>query len=272
MVVMMLMLSATVANAQQAIQRLFKTLLQINRTEIKARHTMEKDPETGKREGEMDLYDFVISSPTIEQSELLKNVDEIFEREKENAYSMNSGHYGNTVSLAVGKDGSTSVGIGNIKGSRYIYACFLDKDDPEKKSRYAYAMEWTGGDKNITVRLAKTYATIPKYRENTKGYRRVIINGQDVDISGTLNDAFSDNGSETWLAKFNTLRTFFMKKSEGGAANSWATQIYKLCKNTDPLDDAEKNMVVTEIKKLKAKTEDEFIQQLFDLSIERLKK
>lgn len=170
---MMLMLSATVANAQQAIQRLFETLMQGNRTEFKAQHTMEKDPETGKKEGEMDLYDFVISSPTIIQSELLKNVDEIFEREKENAYSMNSGHYGNSVSLAVGKDGSTSVGIGNIKGSRYIYACFLDKDDPEKKNRYAYAMEWTEGDKNITVRLAKTYAAIPKYREGAKGYRKL---------------------------------------------------------------------------------------------------
>ena len=272
MVVMMLMLSATVANAQQAIQRLFKTLLQTNRTEIKAQHTMEKDPETGKKEGEMDLYDFVISSPTILQSELLKNVDEIFEREKENAYSMNSGHYGNSVSLAVGKDGSTSVGIGHIKGSRYIYACFLDKDDSEKKNRYAYAMEWTEGDKNITVRLAKTYAAIPKYREGAKGYRKLIINGQDVDISGTLNDAFPDNGSEAWLARFNTLRTLFMKKSEGAAANSWATQIYKLCKNSDSLDDAEKEMVAKEIQKLKTKTEDEFIQNLFDMSVERLKK
>lgn len=63
-----------------------------------------------------------------------------------------------------------------------------------------------------------------------------------------------------------------MKKSEGAAANSWATQIYKLCKNSDSLDDAEKEMVAKEIQKLKTKTEDEFIQNLFDMSVERLKK
>ena len=36
--------------------------------------------------------------------------------------------------------------------------------------------------------------------------------------------------------------------------------------------EAEKKMVAKEIKKLKAKTEDEFIQDLFEMSIERLKK
>ena len=52
----------------------------------------------------------------------------------------------------------------------------------------------------------------------------------------------------------------------------YATYIYKLCKKAKPLDDAEKKMVAKEIKKLKAKTEDEFIQDLFEMSIERLKK
>jgi hypothetical protein len=38
------------------------------------------------------------------------------------------------------------------------------------------------------------------------------------------------------------------------------------------LEEAEKELVVSEIQKLKAKTTDEFIQQLFDMSINRLKK
>ena len=104
-----------------------------------------------------------------------------------------------------------------------------------------------------------------------------MINGQKIDFSGafgTLNSSLGGNESEAWISKFNNLRTLFQKKPEGPAANTWATQIYKLCKDkeTQSLDDVEKNLVETEIKKLKTKTADEFIQQLFDLSIEQLKK
>lgn len=78
--------------------------------------------------------------------------------------------------------------------------------------------------------------------------------------------------SETWLSEFNTYKNHFLKNTEGAAANSYATQIYKLCKNAKSLEDVEKNIVTTEIVKLKKKTKDDFIQQLFDMSIERLKK
>ena len=258
--------------AQQNIQKAFDALLNENDIEIKAQHSLDKYPDTGNKEGEMDLYDFVIQSPSSLAKELIKDIELAFEKDKENAYSLNTGNYGNPFLLAVGNGNSPSVGLGKIKGSRYIYACFLDKDDPEKKCRYAYAMEWTEGDKKITVRLAKTYATIPKYRDAGKSNRRIIINGQEIDFPNSFYGSFNENGSETWLTKFNNLRTLFLKKSEGVAANSWATQIYKLCKNAQSLENSEKEVVVTEIKKLKAKTEDEFIQQLFDMSIEQLKK
>ena len=264
MVATMLMLSATAANAQQNIQKAFEALLNENRSEIKTQHSLEKDPETGIKEGEMDIYDFILPSPTRKQKQLIKDIEKAFEKDKEEAYSLNSGNCGNHASLVVGKGRSASVGLGNIKGSRYIYACFLDKNDPEKTKRYAYAMEWAEKEKEITVRLAKTYATMPQYSEG--------INGQEIDLSEKINEAFGYNGSEAWLNKFNNLRTLFLKKSEGPAANSWATSIYKLCKNADSLDVAEKEMVAAEIKKLKAKTEDEFIQNLFDMGIERLKK
>jgi hypothetical protein len=82
----------------------------------------------------------------------------------------------------------------------------------------------------------------------------------------------SEKTSEVWLTEFNTYKNLFLKNPNGAAANSYATQIYKLCKNAKSLEDVEKNMVATEITKLKKKTNDEFIQQLFDMSIERLKK
>ena len=272
MVATMLMLSATAANAQQNIQKAFEALLNENRSEIKTQHSLEKDPETGIKEGEMDIYDFILPSPTSKQKQLIKDIEKAFEKDKEEAYSLNSGNYGNHASLAVGKGRSASVGLGNIKGSRYIYACFLDKNDPEKTKRYAYAMEWAEKEKKITVRLAKTYATMPQYREGRNSSRKIIINGQEIDFSDSLNETFGYNGAEAWLSQFNNLRTLFQKKSEGPAANSWATSIYKLCKNADSLDVAEKEMVSKEIQKLKTKTEDEFIQNLFDMSIEHLKK
>lgn len=272
MVATILMLSATAANAQQHVQKAFEALLNEKYVEIKTQHSLEKDPDTGIKEGEMDVYDFEFPSPTSKQQQLIKDIQQAFEKDKEQAYSLNSGHYGNSTYLAVGNGGSSSVGLGNMKGSHYIYACFLDKDDPEKKFRYAYAMEWVEKDKKITVRLAKTYATTMKYRTNGKGVRRVIVNGQDIDISGTMNEIFGSNSSETWLSKFNTYRMLFLKKSEGAAANSYATQIYKLCKNADSLDADEKVMMAQEIAKLKTSTNDEFIKQLFDMSIKRLGK
>lgn len=275
MVATMLMLSATAAHAQQHVQKAFEALLNEKYVEIKTQHSLEKDPETGKKEGEMDIYDFVLQNPTAKQQQLIKDIELAFEKDKEEAYSLSSGNYGDNVSLAVGIDGSTSVGLGRIKGSRYIYACYLDNNDPEKKFRYAYAMEWAEKDKKITVRLAKTYATMPKYRGRKTS--RIIINGQEIDIPSAselnkFSELFGKNGSEAWLSKFNNLRTLFLKKSEGAAASSWATEIYKLCKDADSLDEAEKEMVAQEIAKLKTSTNDEFIQEMFLMSIKRLGK
>lgn len=279
MVATMLMLSATAANAQQHVQKAFEALLKEKYVEIKTQHSLEKDPETGNKEGEMDVYDFELPSPTSKQQQLVKDVERAFEKDKEEAYSLNSSNYGNNVSLAVGDGRTTGVGLGRIKGSRYIYACFLDKDDPEKNHRYAYAMEWVENDKKITVRLAKTYAITMKYRTSRKSSRSIIVNGQEIDIPGMLGETLSltASGSDglhsaSWLSQFNTARTLFQKNPDGTSANVWATKIYKLCKDASSLDEEEKSVVMKEIRKLRAKTEDEFIQNLFDMSIERLKK
>ena len=259
--------------AQENIQKAFDALLAENIVEITTNHSLEREPETGRKTLQADIYDFMVTDPSVLCH--IKDIQAAFEKDKDAAYLIRSGdHAGdNYATLAVGDGRSQSVAIGKMKGSRYIYACFLDKDDPEKKYRYAYAMEWVDDkDDKTRVRLAVTYATTQKYREGNKGYRKIIVNGQDIDIPGSFDMALNDNGSEAWLTKFNTLRSLFMKKSVGAAANSWATQIYKLCKNAQSLEDYEKEMVITEIKKLKDKTTDEFIQQLFDMSIERLKK
>ena len=81
-----------------------------------------------------------------------------------------------------------------------------------------------------------------------------------------------EKSSESWLSEFNTYKKLFLKNPDGTAASHYATYLYKLCKNAKSLEDAEKKIVETEIRKLKNKTKDEFIQQLFDMSVVRLKK
>ncbi len=277
--------------AQQNIQKAFDALLNENIVEIKTQHTLERDPETGKKKAQMDIYDFEVANPT--GISRIKDIQRAFDKDKEDAYELRSGdHAGNDYHrLAVGDGKSYSVAIGRIKGSNYIYALFLDKDDSEKIYRYAYALEWVEKDKKTQVRLAITYATTLQYRNGKKQVKTFIVNGQEVRVDGnsfSLSSGFPfdnssvfdsdstlfnhERSSEGWLSEFNTYKRLYQNNPDGAAANYYATYIYKLCKKADCLEDGEKQLVATEIKRLKAKTKDEFIQQLFDMSIERLKK
>jgi hypothetical protein len=237
---------------------------------------LEKDPETGLMEGMSDEYEFKITDAA--NKHLITAIRQAFNKDEQAAYSVSTGSHGGAesyTSLAVGNGNKGGIAIGLMNDSKWIYACFLDPDDTLRIHRYAYALEWVEKkDGSITGRIVKTYATTQKYRQK-KTSRSIIINGQKMDLSGpfgTLNGALGGDESEAWINKFNNLRTLFQKRSEGTAANSWATQIYKLCKDADSIDEAEKNMVIKEIQKLKTKTNDEFIKELFDMSIERLKK
>ena len=277
--------------AQQNIQKAFDELLNENIVEIKTQHTLERDPETGKKKAQMDIYDFEVANPT--GISRIKDIQRAFDKDKEDAYELRSGdHAGNDYHrLAVGDGKSYSVAIGRIKGSNYIYALFLDKDDSEKIYRYAYALEWVEKDKKTQVRLAITYATTLQYRNSKRQTRTFIVNGEKVRVDGnsfSLGNGFPfgnssvfdsdstlfnhERSSEGWLSEFNTYKRLYQNNPDGAAANYYATYIYKLCKKADCLEDGEKQLVATEIKRLKAKTKDEFIQQLFDMSIERLKK
>lgn len=270
-----LMAVSSTVLAQENIQKAFDALKQSRgQEETYTNHFMERDPDTGLMEGMSDEYEFKIAEKA--NKHLITAIRQAFDKDEQVAYSVSTGSHGgaeNYISLAVG-NGNKGVGIGEMKDSKWIYACFLDPEDTLRTHRYAYAMEWVEKkDGSITGRIIKTYATTPKFRQK-KTSTSLMINGQNLDLGvfGTLNSSLGSNESETWINKFNNLRTLFQKKSEGPAANTWATQIYKLCKDAQSLDNAEKNLVVAEIKKLKAKTSDEFIQQLFDLSIEQLKK
>ena len=274
--------------AQENSQKAFEALLNDKIVETKTQHSLERDPETGQKSAQADVYDFVVTNASALSR--IKDIEKAFDKDKNAAYQIRSGNGNagrNNVSLAVGNNRSQSVSIGSMKGSNYIYACFLDPDDAEKKYRYAYAMEWLDKGQKTQVRLVITYATTQKYREKNSTRRRIIINGQEINVDGGNFSGFSlDNSSVFvndsvyslqrtnggWLTQFNIYKNRFLKNPEGIAANTYVTQIYNLCKKADALDDDEKELVADELKRMKTKTDDELIQKLFDMSIERLKK
>lgn len=278
-VVALLMLTATAALAQQHIQQAFDALRNDkHQREVWTEYTVEKDPATGQMEGLADVYDFLITDPASKQ--LVTDIQHAFEKDAKDAYKMSRSSHGSAetyTALAVGNSNKGGVAIGLMTGSTYIYACFLDPDDSLSRYRYAYALEWVDDGTKIRGRLAKTYATTQQYREGTSRQQRntITVNGSRIDFSkwGALSSfSTGQKSSETWLTEFNTYKNFFLETPNGTAGNSYATQIYKLCKDASSLEDVEKNLIASEITKLKKKTKDEFILQLFDMAIERLKK
>lgn len=268
----LLMLLPSAVLAQQHIQQAFDALRNSNIKEISSRHSVEKDPDLGTMEGLEDTYDFELTDNRDKRP--IDNIRKAFELDEAHAYSVSTGSNGNSedfVSLAVGDSNKGGVAIGLIKDSKWIYACFLDPNDTLRQHRYAYALEWAENGNKIRGRIVKTYATTLKFRQSKKQSRTITVNGNNFAFGSFFSDA-DTKPSETWLSEFNTYKNLFLKNPDGTAANSYATQIYRLCKDAKSLEDVEKNIVATEIVKLKKKTKDEFIQQLFDMSIERLKK
>ena len=350
---MLLAMPSTIM-AQQNIQKAFDALLSDKIIENKTRHVLDRDPETGRMTALADVYDFTISSSSALNR--LKDVRKAFETDKKEAYSVNSGlrekGFGDVdtesfsnlfesigcspVTLFVGDGRHQSVAIGAMDGSEYIYACFADKDDPDHRYRYAYALEWVENAKKTKVRLAVTYALRPEARDKKakktnvsrvivngkditnqsatigsgegKVLNRVVINGKeigadndkislgsikingkDVDIDGirdiieeninyggnTINvDSLLANRAKTpesWLSEFNAYKRLFLKNPDGNTATHYATSIYSLCKKSAMLEADEKKLVVNELTKLKDKTTDELIQNIFVMCIKKLK-
>ena len=307
----MLLAMPSTMMAQQNIKKAFDALLNEKITENRANHVLDRDPETGRMTAMADVYDFTISSKSA--LDRLDDVRKAFEKDKKEAYSVNSGIrekggedgelesfaslFENigfpSVSLFVGDGKHSSVSLGTMKGSDYIYACFADKDDPEHRYRYAYALEWVEKSKKTHVRLAVTYALRPEARDNSKDKKkskinRIIVNGKDVSVdepSGMLDNIFSsvlnystdsllfnrEKTPESWLSEFNNYKRLFLKNPDGATATHYATSIYSLCKKSAMLEPEEKKLVISELTKLKAAAKDELIQNIFEMSIKKLK-
>lgn len=256
------------ATAQQQIEKAFDALRQSKaQKEVWSEHTIEKDPETGKLEGLSDIYDFLITNP--QKKELVTAIEQAFRQDESKAYGVRTANRGGEehyTALAVGNGNRGGVAVGLMKGSKYIYALFLDPEDPARQHRYAYALEWVDDGDKIRGRIAKTYATTQEYRKSNRQSSSISINGNTFNIDHRF------SSSESWLSEFNTFKNLFLKNPTGTAANYNVSHIYKLCKNAGSLDDAEKVMVIKELEKLKKEAKDDFLKQMFEMSSERLNK
>ena len=285
--------------AQQNIQKAFDALLKQKQViKVVAHHDMEKDPETGVKKGQADVYDFTLPAGN-PWRQLVVDIEDAIHKDSENAYSVSSSENNkgvNYVTLVVGDGRSESVAIGKIPGSKYMYACFLDKNDPEKKYRYAYAVEWAEGEEGIKGRIATTYGTTQKYLEQSDyGKKRIksstiTINrnpltkdkmfemmGNNNTYGFTLNldsVVFAANNSSQWLSHFSTFSSLYGKylaENNPTSANIFANNIYNLCKRADVLDADEKKIVISEISRLRDATADEYTKNLLVLSIKKLR-
>lgn len=287
--------------AQQNIQKAFDALLKQKQViKVTAHHDMEKDPETGVKKGQADVYDFTLPAGN-PWRQLVLDIEDAIHKDSENAYSVSSSENNkgvNYVTLVVGDGSSESVAIGKIPGSKYMYACFLDKKDPEKKYRYAYAVEWAEGEDGIKGRIATTYGTTQKYREQSENGKKRIKSSTITINRNPLNPLTKDKmfemmsnnntygftlkldavdsvatNSQEWLSQFSTARTLYGKylaEHNPTLTNLFANNIYNLCKKADLLDADEKKIVMGEIARLRDATADEYSKSLLVLSIKKL--
>ena len=291
-IVGMLAMLPVAAIAQQHITQAFDALRQSERQqETSAIHSVEKDPDTGVMEGMRDIYDFTITDAGSKQSKkLITDIVEAFRKDEPKAYSILQGsNGGNTqyTSLAVGNSNSGGIAIGMMKGSKYMYALFIDPDDTLRHHRYAYAFEWVeDSDNKIHGKLVKTYATTKSYRESKRPRQTKMFtfsnsfpfNSDSGEVTFSKNFPFDSDTNEEkqlegdWLGKFNNYKDSYMKNSNNNNAMIWAMYIYDLCKrDTSDLSADEKKQVTADIEEMKKNAKDWKIQKFFEKCIEQLK-
>lgn len=267
--------------AQANVKAAFDKFLKSTKVEYTSKHSLDKDPETNKKEGQMDIYEYTIN---IKNKSMIKDLQTAFEEDKNDAYTIESGTNSDKgsweVSLAVGDGTKTSVGLGKNKGEKYLYACFIDPEDKTHAHRYAYGMSWLEQGNYITGRLVVTYATTLKYRQNKASKFHVITTkGHKVTTSGntiiTTIDNSDENKNDTieWITNFQNYARVMDKnlKNNKNGSSLIVNEIYKMCKNAPKLPNAEKSLVISEIKRLQQMLGDDFQKQLLSISIDSLK-
>ena len=237
-------------------------------------HTIYSDPETGVKEGQLDVYKFTLDNESID---LINNAKRVYEQMNGNS---NADVY--TLWWSDNDDGS-------FQGYRLYYspeqtivvglACdhcytvgFVAPDD--KQHRTTYTLEWSKNDNSdsISGRIITTYAPIKakatdghrissvvissddydkymeefqagmeKYQQGMEKYKSAMEKAQGA-LSG-LSDgqshsfSFSSSSSHGNAKDWMKKLLFYINKvQENGDRYLYLSKLYELCKDTDGLD------------------------------------
>ena len=165
-----LMAVSSTVMAQENIQKAFDALKQSKGQEdTYTNHFLERDPDTGLMEGMSDEYEFKIAEKA--NKHLITAIRQAFDKDEQIAYSVSTGSHGgaeNYISLAVG-NGNKGVGIGEMKDSKWIYACFLDPEDTLRAHR-----QWSGWRRRM-VQSQGASSRLMLLRRSSDRKRRVPV-------------------------------------------------------------------------------------------------
>ncbi|MBO5612161.1 MAG: hypothetical protein J5918_06160 [Prevotella sp.] len=185
----MAMTLAVTVNAQENIVRTFLALKTAPKRIVGQNISLDKDPVTGKKISQVEIYDFSIP---LNDKKLITQIESAFYTDIENSYTSASGttpakngQNAVSIALAVGNGKNAGVALGAKPNTNYIYACFLDPEDETRTYRYAYALEYTKVKKNYQGRIIKTYAmTLDARNKKTPmtGNYKTNIGSRNADI------------------------------------------------------------------------------------------
>ncbi|MCI9042845.1 MAG: hypothetical protein HFJ93_02900 [Muribaculaceae bacterium] len=227
------------AAAQSNIKAAFDAIIKSPEATVTERHTLDRDPATGRKSGQCDIYAFTLPC---NKANLVDKVFAAFDKDSGLAFSSECGSAADadgSVVLAVGDGSGPGIKV-DEKDTRYISALFLPSvdEDPDGHHRYAYAFNCKEADGEITGKLIVTYAYTLKYRqeleqmENQAGIEmgmnvlRSLVNfGASIDIPSQPDS--QSTGKNSW---FETLMSYLqgMEAANSTSRIALATKAYRL--------------------------------------------
>lgn len=221
------------AAAQSNIKSAFEAIIKCPQAQISESHTLDKDPSTGKKTGQSDVYRFALPAS---KEKLLDKVFEAFDKDIEKAYSVKRGRSLRSegqIGLAIG-NGESSEFI-NCPDCEYIYSLFLapQAEDPDGIYRYGYAMSFKEEGSQLVGKLVVTYATTLKYRQQ-------LAQEQQYNVLRNLSNINEDPEEQSW---FDILMRYFqnMPTANPHTRIGLATKAYKVIRDTSKYPEVTKS-------------------------------
>ena len=238
-------------------------------------HNIYSDPETGIKEGQLDVYKFTIDS---EDMELINNAKKVYEQVNGNSNAdvfvlwWNDNDDGTFQGYRLYYNPEQTIVVGLACDHCYTVG-FVAPDD--KQHRKTYTLEWSNleGSDSISGRLITTYAPIKakategrrlssmvissssddydklmeqfhdgmeKYQQGMEKYQAAIekAKGELSDLSDGQGLSFSLSSSRQGNAKdwMKKLLFYVEKVQQPGDRYLYLSKLYELCKDTEGLD------------------------------------